>query len=302
MLYVLIAVCAALFVLCIRLIIHIFALKREMRRVKEELPLTKQMSYNRQLTISILDKDLSEMAAEMNRNLDYQKQLKYETERGERNLKQSVSDIAHDLRTPLTVIKGNLQMLEREEQLSPRGIDYLRVCMEKSDAMKAMADDFFELSVLESDRSEPAMTRVNVTNSLMQFIADNEAVIRTNNLTPDIVFPEKSVFITADEAMLMRILGNLLNNVIKYAHGSFGIELRSDEKCTITFSNAVDPSRQFDTEHLFDRTYRGDKARQGGGAGLGLYIVKLLAEKQGAEVKAARKNNELCISVIFSIQ
>lgn len=301
MLYAFIAICAVLFIVCIRLAVRIFALKREMRNIKNELPLTRHISYNRQLTVAILDKDLSEMTAEMNRNLDYQKRLKYETERGERNLKQSVSDIAHDLRTPLTVIKGNLQMLEREEQLSPRGLDYLRVCMEKSDAMKAMADDFFELSVLESDRSEPVMTKINVTNALMQFIADNEAVIRTNNLTPSIVFPEKSVFITADEAMLMRMLGNLLNNVIKYARSSFGIELSADEKCTITFSNAVDPSQQFDAEHLFDRTYRGDKARQGGGAGLGLYIVRLLAEKQGARVCAKRENDVLFISVAFAM-
>ena len=119
-------------------------LKKELRNIRDELPLTRHKGYNRQLTISLFDKDLSETTAEMNRNLDYQKRLKLESEKAELSLKRSVSDIAHDLRTPLTVIKGNLQLMEQEEALSDRGLEYLRVCTEKADAMKVMADDFFD--------------------------------------------------------------------------------------------------------------------------------------------------------------
>ncbi len=297
--YFLIGLCIALTVICLYLIIYISMLKKEFRNIRDELPLTRDKGYNRQLTISLFDKDLSAMTAEINRNLDYQKRLKLESEQAELSLKQSVSDIAHDLRTPLTVIKGNLQLMEREEALSERGLDYLRVCAEKAEAMKTMADDFFELSVLESDRSPAELRRINMTNLLMQFIADHEALIRTNNLTPDIIFPEKSVFVKADEAMLMRMLSNLLNNVIKYAEGTFKIMLEAESGCVITFANSLPLSQQFDTEHLFERTYRGDKARRGNGAGLGLYIVKLLAEKQSARVSAAKESNMLYISISF---
>ena len=100
------------------LAVQLLSLKSEMRKLKTELELTRNKSYNRQLTVSLIDKDFSALATEMNKNLDYQKRLKLESERAERNLKQSVSDIAHDLRTPLTVIKGNLQMLESEEKLT----------------------------------------------------------------------------------------------------------------------------------------------------------------------------------------
>ena len=296
-----IVVCIVLAIVCIVLIGHIVSLKIEMRRVKKELKLNCNKNYNRQITVSLIDKDFSELAAEMNRTLDYQKQLKLESERAEKSLKQSVSDIAHDLRTPLTVIKGNLQMIEHEGNLTERELGYLRICEEKSDAMKQMADEFFELSVLESDSTEAVLSRVNLTNLLMQFIADNEAVIRSCHLKPDIVFPERTVFVQADEQLLVRMFSNLLNNIIKYAEDEFRIMLEiADNKCRVVFSNCVN-NTNIDVEHLFERTYRADKSRHAASAGLGLYIVKLLAQKQGAEVSAEIKENILSLNLTMNM-
>lgn len=293
-------ICAVLLLLCVRLIIYIARLRRSMNDIKNELILTRDMEYNRQLTVDLLDDSLSQMTAEINRNLDFQKRLKEKSEAAERSLKQSVSDIAHDLRTPLTVISGNLQMLKQEGSLSLTAMEYIKTSEEKCAAMKTMADDFFELSVLESDYSAALTEKVNMTNELMQFIADNEALIRSNDLVPDIVFPEKSVFAMADRLLVSRMLGNLLNNVIKYADKSFRVQLaEEDNAVSLTFSNPVTDGRQINTEHLFDRTYRADKARSGSGAGLGLYIVKLLAEKQGAQVFAYKENRLLYIGVRF---
>lgn len=273
-----------------------------MDSIRNELMLTRDREYNKQLTVDLFDSSLSEMAAEMNRNLDYQKKLKEKSEEAELSLKQSVSDIAHDLRTPLTVISGNLQMLKQENALTPAAMEYIRASEEKCASMKVMADDFFELSVLESDSSAVQTEKLNMTNELMQFIADNEAVIRSNGLVPDIVFPEKSVFVMGDRLLVSRMLGNLLNNVIKYADSRFGIRLveEPDGVCVI-FSNPVKNGRQIDHERLFDRTYRADKSRNGSGAGLGLYIVKLLAQKQGAQVFAYNDDTELCIGARFQI-
>ncbi len=296
----LIIACAVLLFFSLRLVFYIIRIKKSLNEIKKELILTRDAEYNRQLTIDLVDKDLSEMTAEMNRNLDYQKKLKEKSEAAELSLKQSVSDIAHDLRTPLTVISGNLQMLENEGGLSPSASEYIRGSKEKCAAMKIMAEDFFELSVLESDYSSAQLVPVNFTNELMQFIADNEAIIRTSGLIPDIVFPEKTVFAMADSVLLSRMLSNLLNNVLKYAEKSFRIALTSkDGKIAISFSNKIADERSIDPDQLFRRTYRADKARSGSGAGLGLYIVKLLAEKQKADVFATAENNELVIGVEF---
>lgn len=293
-------VCIIFAVFCLILIFCNIRLKNEMRKVKKELERTRDMQYNRQLTVSFSDRTFAELVSEINRNLDYQKKLKLQSEYAQRSLKQSVSDIAHDLRTPLTVIKGNLQMLENESMLSERGKGYLRVCIEKSDFMKKMADDFFELSVLESDMSEVPLSKVNLTGVLMQFIADNEAVIRNCSLVPEVIFPEKTVFISADEQLLMRMLNNLLSNIIKYAENEFSVSLENfEDKVHLTFSNPV-RAENIDIDHIFDRTYRSDKSRSGNGVGLGLYIVKILAQKQKAEVRAEVDNRTLKIIIIFN--
>lgn len=297
-------VCILLFLFCVVLIGYLFNLKREMKNIKRELCETKAKSYNRQLTVSLFDRDLTEMSSQINDNLDYQKKLKLEAERSETRLKQSVSDIAHDLRTPLTVIKGNLQLLSENGMLTEKDRSYLNICMDKADMLKEMVDDFFEMSLLESDGQAVQLKEINGTNIIMQFVADHEAVIREHNLEPDIRLLEKSVMLLADEQMLIRMLGNLLGNVLKYAEQEFVISMELKEKdgtafCDIAFSNKLMEDACIDVTHLFDRTYRGSRARTGQGAGLGLYIVRLLAEKQGAEVYAEEEEGRLCTHMLF---
>ena len=275
----------------------LFAIKREMRQIKRELELNRSRNYNRMLTVSLFDRDLTDMAAEMNRSLAYQKQLKLQAEQAEHTLKQAVSDIAHDLRTPLTIIKGSLQLLEADEKLSPRDKEQLCLCMKKSDEMKQMADDFFELAMLESDSSPANPRPINLTNQLVQLLVDNEAVIRMKGLSPEVVLPESSVFALADEKLLQRMLENLLNNVLKYADGSFtaGIKQTSQGRCRVCFSNEVSGALP-DARRLFERTYRADKSRSGS-AGLGLHIVKLLAQKQDMSVGAELNGRVLSLWV-----
>ncbi len=297
-------VVVALAVLCVCLLIYIGRMKWELRNIKNELELTTEKSYNRQVSVDLFDKDLSGMTTQLNKNLDYQKQLKLETEKAEKGIRQSVSDIAHDLRTPLTVIKGNLQMLRMEEQLSPKGNQYVELCVQKTDEMREMADDFFQLSVLESDLEAVELKRVDMTEQLLQFLVSQEAVIRTKGFEPEVIFPEKSIFVLVDEKLLTRMFGNLLNNVLRHAKGgTFQIRLEETDakECIVTFVNEVDLPETLDAGALFERTYRGNKARSGSGAGLGLYIVKLLAQKQKACVKAQIKENMLHLSITYQI-
>ncbi len=307
----------ALAFLCVGILTRIWRMKRELRKIKRELEATRDKSYNPQVGVDLFDRDLADMMVQLNKNLDYQKQLKLEAEKAERSIRQSVSDIAHDLRTPLTVMKGNLQMLQMEETLSEKGLQYVDVCVKKADEMREMADDFFQLSVLESDAEAVELKRVDMTEKLLQFLVTQEAVIRARDLEPQVSFPEKSVFVLADEKLVDRMFGNLLNNVLRHAVGNtFRIRLEETDstggasgakeresaetrpgECTITFLNEVGDPKSLDVQALFDRTYRGSRSRSGSGAGLGLYIVKLLAEKQKGHVSALLQGNTLEISV-----
>ena len=300
-----IGVSVLLSVILLILFLYLNGIKRQLRELTVELQKTERQDYNRQLTVTLFDRDVTELAVQMNRNLDYQKQLKLQAEQSERTLRQSTSDIAHDLRTPLTVLRGNLQMMEREGGLSEENRKRLQICQGRAAGLGEMVDDFFEMSVLESENIELALENVNVTKVLTEFIVAHEMLIREKELEPEIRLPEKTILIHADEKLLLRMLENLLGNVMKYAGDSFELRLEEEEtgKCKIVFANHVEREQAavLDTAQLFRRTYRGNPARSGGGAGLGLYIVKLLAEKQGATVEAVKTEETLSIIVIFEM-
>jgi signal transduction histidine kinase len=286
--------------LIVGLLWYLLAMKRQLRGISKELERTAEQNYNRLMQISLFDRDLTDMTASLNRCLERQKQFKLTAERAENNLRQSVSDIAHDLRTPLSVIKGDLQLMECEEQLPENCREYVKICLEKTDLLRQMTDEFFELVLLESDPAPAVCSSVNVTNMLMNLIAAHEGNIRLAGLTPEIVLPPKSVFALADAAFLERMLNNLLSNVLKYADGLFRIVLQAEPECEICFENPLPPDAEPDPEQLFNRNYRGSRSRSGGGAGLGLYIVKLLAEKQQAQVRAEIRNG--IMRIILTMQ
>ena len=285
---------AVILILLLRLIV----IKKNIREATEELKKTRDEEYNRQIRITLSDRDMEKLAAELNKNIDYQKSLKLETEQSRQSIKQSVADIAHDLRTPLTVIKGNLQMLDKEELL-PKARENLKISEQKADALKEMVDEFFEMSVLESDSGPVEFDKIDIVGFLAEFIVENENLIREKNLTPEINFPEKSVFVKADRKMLERVMSNLMTNILKYAEESFFLTVEEQESgCRILMGNKVKDPASIDVEKIFDRTYRADKARSVGGAGLGLYIAKLLVEKQKGSIGAKLKDDKLIFEIM----
>ena len=285
-------ICGILAIAVLLLLIRLLRLRHQLRQIAAELRRSREQNYNRKLTVPLFDRALNEAASEINHNLDFQQKRKIAAELAEQRLRQSVSDIAHDLRTPMTVIKGNLQLIEQSEQLTPAGKEQLAVCSEKVSVLKKMADDFFELSVLESDSSAVPLQKVSLTALLMQFVADHEAVIRMHALEPEIQLPEQTVYVMADPDMLNRMLDNLLNNTLRYAKGSFTLRLEADG---VVFENDVENAKLPEPSRMFERSYRADASRSSGNAGLGLYIVRLLAEKQRAEVSAALSGRLLSI-------
>lgn len=303
--YILIVVLAiALIVILLWLIL----IKKNIRELRHELLKTREEDYNRQIKVTLIDNEIEALAAEINKNLDYQKNLKLETENSRRQLEQSISDIAHDLRTPLTVVKGNLQMLEKED-LTKEGREYLDISRRKAETLKGMVDEFFELSVLESENKPVELCKLDATAFLSEIIVENETLIRSHNLVPEITFPEKSIFIKANKEMLSRVFSNLIGNIFKYAEESFELSieeegqesLREKSRCRIRIGNRVENPNDIDIDHIFDRTYRADKARSDGSAGLGLYIARLLVIKQKGSIEAKLEDGKLIFDIVFDV-
>lgn len=290
-------------ILAIALILALFyivLIKIQMKKTRKELKKTREDGYNKMLTVTLADKDQELLTEEINRNLEYQNEKKIQAEGERAKLKQSISDIAHDLRTPVTVIRGNLQMIEKSGTLNSDEAEKLRICLDKSNDLKMMVDEFYELSYFESEDVELSTEHIDVTDFVANFIIDNEALLRKKDYEPQVVLPEKSIFIDADPALLRRILSNLLTNVLRYSEEYLLIEVKEKEECVEILMENEATGEYIDVERIFDRTYRADKVRTNGGpGGLGLYIVKILSEKMNGRVFAKNENNAFRIGVSF---
>ena len=199
-------------------------------------------------------------------------------------------------------------MLEKED-LTKEGREYLDISRRKADTLKGMVDEFFELSVLESENKPVELCKLDATAFLSEIIVENETLIRSHNLVPEITFPEKSIFIKANKEMLSRVFSNLIGNIFKYAEESFELSieeegqesLREKSRCRIRIGNRVENPNDIDIDHIFDRTYRADKARSDGSAGLGLYIARLLVIKQKGSIEAKLEDGKLIFDIVFDV-
>ena len=231
--------------------------------------------------------------------MELQKQLRIDTRKSEQRLKDSIAGVSHDLRTPLTAIIGYIQMLERSG-LNGEQQEKATIILKKANAMRELVESFFELSVIESGQSELAEEAVNFTNIVSEAVVDFIPRFEAAELEPDVDLGDKSLYIAGDTTALGRIVQNLLSNALKYTAGRVKVALEErDGEIILTVVNEVRPDTPPDMERIFERFYTGDDCRNSGSAGLGLYIVKLLAEKMQGAVSASLENKMLSVYVVF---
>lgn len=253
----------------------------------------------KKISLTLVDARLNELATQINENMELQKQLRIDARKSEQRLKDSIAGVSHDLRTPLTAIIGYIQMLERSG-LSGEQQEKAMVILKKANAMRELVESFFELSVMESGQPELAEEPVNFTNIVSEAVVDFIPRFEAAELKPDVDLGDKSLYMAGDTTALRRIVQNLLSNALKYTAGRVEVTLEeSAGKIILTVANEVRPDTPPDMERLFERFYTADDSRNSGSAGLGLYIVKLLAEKMQGAVSASLENKTLSIYIVF---
>ena len=205
-----------------------------------------------------------------------------------------MTNVSHDLRTPLTAICGYLDLLEQEPH-SPRGKRYLAVIRERTDAMRTMTEELFRYSVVTAATDELNREPVCLNHVLEQSLAGFYSALSARGITPEIQLAETAVVRELDTAALRRIFDNILSNAAKYSDGDLVVRLMPDG--TVTFTNSARSLNRVQAERLFDRFFTVETAS--GSTGLGLSIARLLTEKMGGSIDAAYSGGRLTIRVAF---
>lgn len=250
------------------------------------------------LDISLIDKDLEQLAGILNQYNDNQRQLIASTLRHENYLKESIANISHDLRTPLTVILGHLQLL-RKETLTDKQEQRIETIFHKAERMKELVQTFYDLSILDAEQITPRREDFNLSNLLINLITENAPALEAKNISPEIDLPPHSVYLNSDYSMVERILQNLLTNAIRYSSGDIKMGLKQTRKnrAIFTIENPIDSKTEINPARLFERFYTGDASRHNSGTGVGLAVVKLLTDKLGGNVSAEIKSNVLTVTL-----
>lgn len=217
--------------------------------------------------------------------------------RSQNRLKQTISSIAHDIRTPLTSAAGYVQML-KDCTTSEKQLRYEHIIEQRIEELKDMLEELFLYTKLTSEEYSPECTATAVFPILSDCMLSLYHIFSEKEVEPDIHFENEAFVIYATPEILGRIFRNLINNAL--LHGDGGLSIIQSGS-SISFCNKVKHTDSLELDRLFERFYKADRSRRKGSSGLGLSIVKELADKIGANISASLDNeNVLTITLTFS--
>lgn len=294
MMYLLFTVIGILLLLILFLSAKVYFLRKSANEISEAFRDRLTADTNTLIDISSRDRCMRKLATDINIQLRLLRSQRNLYLSGDRELKDAVTNISHDLRTPLTAICGYLELLKKEDQ-SDAIRRYLTIITERTEAMKALTEELFRYSVIASTSDSMELVPVNINHVLEESIAANYAARSNAGITPEIIIPKEAVHRSLNRAALIRIFNNLITNAVRYSDGDLTIELREDAR--ISFSNTAAELDEIQVGKLFDRFYTVESARQS--TGLGLSIAKILTEQMGGEISANYAGNRLSILLTF---
>lgn len=275
-------------------IIKIIQLKKAAREISAAFADRLQTDTNTQIDISSRDKDMCRLASAINTQLRILRQEHLRYHQGDTELKNAVTNISHDLRTPLTAICGYIDIMEKTE-ISEQQARYLGIIKERTELMKQLTEELFRYSVIVSDNEKTETETLLINQVLEDSIMGYYAVLTEKGIHPDVNITDKQITAELNKDYLSRIFSNLLNNAVKYSDGDLDIILSDTGE--ITFSNTAKGLSAVDAEQLFDRFYTVEAAHHS--TGLGLSIARTLVRRMGGTITAEYADSRLKIKIKF---
>lgn len=284
-----------LVVIIIMLSIKIYLMEKSVREIMEAFADRLKTDTNILIDISSRDKNMRELADRINTELRLLRKERRCYQQGDQELKDSVTNISHDLRTPLTAICGYLNLLKHEEK-SAAVDEYLAQVQNRVDVMISLTEEMFRYSIAASSY-ELKRERINVVSVLGESLLSFYGMMQEKGIQPVIAMPEEPVWRMLDVSALNRIFSNIISNALKHSDGDLFVDMK--ENGTITFSNTAQTLNSVIVGRLFERFYTVGTNYYS--TGLGLSIAKLLTERMGGQISAEYKGEMLYITVQLSL-
>ena len=281
------------------LIAIIIGYKREFRRINKQI--TENLDEYANIKTKSVDKDIENLVVSINLIFDSRQKIVAQKNKNEEKIRESISNMSHDLRTPLTSIMGYLQMIKSEKSSEADKKEYMDIVEKRTKSLQQLISSFYDLSRMEGNEYNFNYKKVNLSSILCENIAVFYNDFRNNNIEPIIEIDENVKDIISDDGAINRIFSNLITNMIKHGESFVKITLRQENDVIITeFINKATRLTQENVDKLFDRFYTVDNSRSDKNTGLGLYITRIMVEKLGHSISSKIDNGYLKIEIIWN--
>ena len=281
-------------IIIIALIIKIFVMKNAIKEIEEKFDFIIESDTNNLITISTNDIDLKQLAKRINQNLKKIRELEIQYNQGNEELKRSITNISHDLRTPLTAIRGYLDLIEHKN-LTEKQENYLLFIDEKVKILTDLTEQLFNFSKSLDSYQDIKRQNVVLNSVLEETICASYDLFIQHNINPKIYITKEKIIKQIDESMLKRIFENIISNEIKYSDEFLEIKLNKSGK--IIFRNKTKNLDKTSVEKIFDRYYTVENAKKS--TGIGLSIAKQLVELNNGTISANYDDGYLIIEIYF---
>ena len=292
--HLLLIIIGILLLIIFALVAKVYFLRKSAQEIAEAFHDRLTVDTNTLIDISTRDPYIRKLTADINTELRLLRKERHRYQQGDLELKEAVTNISHDLRTPLTAINGYLDLLEREEK-SENVQRYLSQIKNRTEVLKNLTEELFRYSVVTSSQ-ELKLEHVNVVRALEESLLSFYAVMQEKGIQPEIEFPEEPIYRELDAGAVNRIFSNIISNALKYSDGDLSVVM--DKNGCVTFSNTAYNLNTVTVGRLFDRFYTVEASRNS--TGLGLSIAKILTERMGGSISAQYQNKRLYVTIDFS--
>lgn len=266
----------------------------KLKKISQKLEEIQNTDSDENVMVFTDNKVLMDLAAQINRLLENQRKVKVDYRRSEISSKKMLSNISHDIKTPMTVILGYLEIM----RLNSSGENEMLLKVEqKAQRVMELINQFFTLAKLEAGDTEIEISKIDVCEVCRENVLDFYELLTQKDFQVEIDIPEEAVFVRGNKDALQRILFNLISNVVRYgSDGKYmGMFLRSDEK--YIYIDVVDKGKGIErafAQNVFERLFTMEDSRncEIQGNGLGLTIAQNLAHQLGGEITLESEPNE----------
>ena len=279
-------------------IFYLVLLKRSLKKFANDLERKVSDKSNVLLTCEVGDKDLVRVIERVNSVLDDNTRIRNDYENKNESLQKMITNVSHDLRTPLTSALGYIDIILRSDLAEDDKERYLKVIEERLKRLSVLVNSFFEFSKIISNDEKIVVSKVNLVNVLEKSISNYYEDFSKEDRVIQLNFDKRNIVIDSNELMLSRIFDNLIGNAFKHSTGDLIINVQVKSQLIIEFINDLIYD-DLDVNQIFDEFYTVDISRTKGNTGLGLAISKEFVEELGGTIKAEKDNGKLKITITF---